>query len=616
MAQPSTQETIEAKHVTEGRESGPPRESNDADGRAEAALRKLDRYEIVRKLGRGGMGAVYQARDKQLDRLVAIKVPFTEYLDSGLRERFFREARASAAVSHRGICQVHDIGSTDGYPYLTMAFIEGETLAARIARVGRIPLDESVRIVAALGEALDAAHAAGIIHRDLKPANIMIDRRGEPILMDFGLARRTLSNDVALTQSGEFVGTPAYMAPEQFSSDPGLIGPPTDVYSLGVVFFEMTTGRRPFTGDLTALIAGSLHSIPPAPRELCPDIPDNLSSVCLKALAKKPGDRFASASAFTTALRRSAKEDELPATVRMIAASPPAVPEGTARRWWIGGVVALLAGVLLAAGGFSGGGTGNDNDRKDGGSSGAAQGADGGRTAPTGPATKDGGSRVRIESFSIHLQRANEKSGFRVLQNRDLPLRDNDKVQLHIALEREGYLCVHWFDGQGKPTRVYPERLDRQTKVKELWLPPLATDGELQEWFVMGGAKGLEMAFCGAFPSEIDEPQLKEFEERAIRFGRRDDAGRVVILSPVAERGVVGTVKTSKKAESKTALVLVPPDMTARLHLLRSTEPDSERGIAGTVKTSKAAGPTDEPEFVPEARRKFPEFFGIVFPHD
>lgn len=607
---------MEALRPPEGKESGPPRESNDADGRAEAALRKLDRYEIVRKLGRGGMGAVYQARDKQLERMVAIKVPFTEFLDDGQRERFFREARASAAASHRGICQIHDIGSSDGYPYLTMAFIEGETLAARIARVGRLPLDESLRIVAALGEALDAAHSAGIVHRDLKPANIMIDRRGEPILMDFGLARRTLSNDVALTQSGEFVGTPAYMAPEQFSSDPGLIGPSTDVYSLGVVFFEMTTGRRPFTGDLTALIAGSLHSIPPTPKELCPDIPDNVSSACLKALAKTPADRFSSASDFTAALRRPTT-DELPATIRMVSAPPLAVSKGPARRWWIGGGVALLAGLLLAAGALSGGGAGDEKDGQEEGSSRAAQAADGGKAAPTGPAAAtDGERRVRIESFSIHLQRANEKSGFRVLQNRDLPLRDNDKVQLHIVLEREGYLCVHWFDGQGKPTRVYPERLDQQTKIKELWLPPLATDGELQEWFVLGGAKGLEMAFCGAFPTEIDEPRLKEFEERAIRFGRRDDAGRVVILSPVAERGVVGTVKTSKKADAKTALVLVPQDMTGRLHLLRSTEPDPERGIAGTVKTSKAAGPTDEPEFVPEARRKFPEFFGIVFPHD
>jgi hypothetical protein len=258
------------------------------------------RYRIIRRLGRGGMGTVYLAHDSQLDRRVALKIPhFASEDGPAVLERFHREARAAAALNHPNICPVHDIGEVDGTPYLTMAFIEGESLAARPRP---LPPEQAVALVRTLALALEEAHQHGIIHRDLKPSNIMINPRGEPVIMDFGLARRICPGDVRLTRSGQMLGTPAYMSPEQVSGDTAAMGPGCDIYSLGVILYELLTGRLPFEGSAGELLAKILITEPTPLRTHRPDLDPALEAICHKALAKKSSERYPSMAAFARAL--------------------------------------------------------------------------------------------------------------------------------------------------------------------------------------------------------------------------------------------------------------------------------------------------------------------------
>jgi serine/threonine protein kinase len=319
------------------------------------------RYTILRLLGRGGMGAVFLAHDTQLHRPVALKVPnFSGALTDAQKERFFREARAVAALRHPNICPVHDADEEQGVLYLTTAYIDGHTLSTLIDR-GPMPADKAIPLVRNVAEAMQAAHTHGTIHRDLKPANIMIDRAGEPVVMDFGLARRThwredsphtvsspLSADQGLTQHGSVLGTPAYMPPEQARGDVAAIGPQSDVYSLGVILFELLTGRRPFAADDTsALIEKIVSELPPRLSDFYPWLDAKVEGVCLKAMAKDPADRFATMAEFERALK-DAVEPELSIVV------PPPLPSRRGKRprtphtnWfkrlaWIGLFLTLL----------------------------------------------------------------------------------------------------------------------------------------------------------------------------------------------------------------------------------------------------------------------------------
>jgi serine/threonine protein kinase len=269
--------------------------------RAEAVLPdSFGRYKVLRLLGRGGMGSVYLALDTHLKRQVALKVPhITAFGDRpDVRERFFREAQAAARFHHPNFCPIHDIGEVDGVPYLTMAFIEGKTLAASIEWGSGWPPRRAVEVTRELALALAKAHHEGIIHRDLKPANVMVDTSGGLVLMDFGLARWHDDLDSTFTPSGAVLGTPAYMPPEQAEGNLKAIGPRSDLYSLGVILYELLTGRRPFEGSLTKVLGMIAFVAPPPPSTHRPDLDPRLEAICLKALAKKPEDRHDSMNAF------------------------------------------------------------------------------------------------------------------------------------------------------------------------------------------------------------------------------------------------------------------------------------------------------------------------------
>src|SRR5262245_320747 len=260
-------------------------------------------YEAVAPLGAGGMGEVYRARDTRLDRTVAIKVlPADVASDAARHERFRREARAISRLSHPNICTLYDVGEQDGVDFLVMEHLAGETLAHRLLR-GALPLEEVLRLGVELAGGLDAAHREGVIHRDLKPANIMLTPGGAKIL-DFGLAKwthaardgdalATLHTD--LTQSGIIVGTVQYMAPEQ--AEGKAVDARSDLFALGAMLYEMTTGRRAFEGaSASSILAAVLTSLPPPMAELQPLTPAAFERTVKKCLAKDPAKRWQTAA--------------------------------------------------------------------------------------------------------------------------------------------------------------------------------------------------------------------------------------------------------------------------------------------------------------------------------
>jgi predicted Ser/Thr protein kinase len=280
------------------------------------------RYRIEKVLGKGGMGAVYLAYDTQLDRHVALKVPTFAQDEGEQRERFFREARAAAVLRHPNLCPVYDIGEHEGVYYLTMAYIEGKPLSDYVGADRPLPPRQAAGIVRQMALALQEAHEHGIIHRDLKPSNVLISPKQEPIITDFGLARRAASQDERLTHSGAVMGTPAYMPPEQVNGDVAAMGPGCDIYALGVILYELLTGRRPFEGPLGSLMAQIIMDPPPPPTRFRPQLDAALEAICLKALAKKPQDRYPSMRAFALALEA------------WLAGKPVAVSKEPATRAW------------------------------------------------------------------------------------------------------------------------------------------------------------------------------------------------------------------------------------------------------------------------------------------
>jgi serine/threonine protein kinase len=264
---------------------------------------KFGRYEILEQLGKGGMGTVYLALDTQLKRRVALKVPNSARNPSPiLLERFFREARAAAMLVHPNICPVYDVGEWQGVHYLTMAVIEGKPLTAYAKAVEPLPQRWVAEVVYRIALALEEAHAQGIVHRDLKPANVIINQRGEPVVMDFGLARLFHEAGARLTQTGLPLGTPLYMAPEQIQGQDTANSPSCDVYSLGVICYELLTGRVPFRGSMAEVMTQALVQPPAPPSQLRPGVDPRLEAVCLKALAKEVSARHASMREFAQAL--------------------------------------------------------------------------------------------------------------------------------------------------------------------------------------------------------------------------------------------------------------------------------------------------------------------------
>lgn len=271
-------------------------------GRLSGIPVEFGRYRLETVLGEGAMGRVFLAHDSQLDRRVALKVPRFDESDTAAKERFLREARAAAMLRHPNICPIYDIGEQNGFSFLSMAFIEGKLLTHHTTEEHLLSQQDAARLIAKVARAMHEAHSHDIVHRDLKPDNVMIDHRNEPVIMDFGLARWERPEEATLTRQGTAIGTPAYMPPEQMMGALDQIGPRTDIYSLGVMLFELVAGRRPFLGSISALAAQVLRDEPPALNEFRPDADPVLIEVCTKCLKKSPEERFATAAEMAAAL--------------------------------------------------------------------------------------------------------------------------------------------------------------------------------------------------------------------------------------------------------------------------------------------------------------------------
>ena len=259
-----------------------------------------DRYELERKIGEGGMARIYAGRDLRLSRRVAIKIPHSHFVnDPDFIERFRHEAQAAAMLSHPNIVDVYDVGKDGEISYIVMEFVEGTDLKSRINREAPLPVEQGVAIAEQIARGLHAAHRAGMVHRDIKPQNVIVTPDGQARITDFGVAKSHLST--ALTETGVAFGTVDYLSPEQAQGRPAT--PQSDVYALGVVLFEMLTGRLPFSGDSAVAVAMKhVTEPPPAPRRLNPAIPVGLEALILRALAKDPAQRPQGAQEFARLL--------------------------------------------------------------------------------------------------------------------------------------------------------------------------------------------------------------------------------------------------------------------------------------------------------------------------
>jgi serine/threonine protein kinase len=278
---------------------GPVRKRNSLVGQA------FDDLEVIEELGRGGMGVVYKARQKSLDRDVAVKLLLGEHVaDQRRLARFQAEARASARLLHKNIVQVFQVGKCAHGHYFTMELIDGQSLETLIQK-GKITIPNAVALTIVLAEAMHYAHGQGVVHRDLKPANILVDHNLRPVIMDFGIAKQT-SRPAGLTPFGVIMGTPAYMAPEQAGEMPSRVGPRSDVYSLGAILYRMLTRRLPFDDEnmlrLVMKVVGP--DMPPPIRTIEPLVPETLEKVCSKCMAKTPADRYPDALSLARDLRR------------------------------------------------------------------------------------------------------------------------------------------------------------------------------------------------------------------------------------------------------------------------------------------------------------------------
>ncbi len=484
----------------------------------------IGRYSIQKELGAGSFGVVLRCRDDDLKREVAIKLPLRHGPPSADRvKEFLHEAQSAARLRHPGIVTVLDTGQTDdGRVYIVYEFIRGKTLQSRLEE-GDYSLEDIVRWVAGSAEALHHAHKNGIVHRDIKPANILLDEDSNPHIADFGLAK--MDDQFFRNDAGRVLGTAAYMSPEQAAGQSHWASPQTDIYSLGVMLYQMLTKRLPFGGrTLSEMLEQVKQRIPAPPRTIDDKIPKPLEDICLKAMAKNPADRYSTAA-------------DMAADLRTAVAGEP--PRGFGK-WWIGGLsgAAAAAGLILMLinmnrhpqppqGGQNGSGTTTIVK--------LIQPVDALNLAPT------TGFEPTTPQLAIHYQAANVKGEAQVV-GRDTVLHAGDKVQIHVTIQTPRYLYVYWYGADGRPQRLWPEDPAKQTKTAEIHIP-----NDRDSWEKVDDELGTECLVVAARDEALDAAALARFEQNE-PYAKGDV--RVDQVYPLGSRdlsrGLAGVVKSRK----------------------------------------------------------------------
>jgi serine/threonine protein kinase len=482
---------------------------------------KIGRYEVRQQLGAGSFGVVLRCFDSDLKRDVAIKLPLRQGAPSAERlKEFLHEAQSAARLRHPGIVTVLDAGQTDNGVYIVYEFIRGTTLQSRL-EAGNFSLDDIVRWVAGAAEALHHAHKNGIVHRDIKPANILLDEESRPHIADFGLAK--MDDQFFKNDAGRVLGTAAYMSPEQATGRSHWASPQTDIYSLGVMLYQMLTKRLPFGGrTLSELLDQVKQRVPSPPRTIDDKIPKPLEDVCLKAMAKDPAARFSTAGDMAAALRSAA------------AGAPPA------RRgpWVIGGIAGAAAAAAIAFMIISSNSKRDSNPAPDlphGGTRGVAEPVAAGdkleSTIPFDPAWP---------KLEVDFQFAQDKSVWHKLSKKDV-LHEGDKVQFLVTLGVPRYVYLYWYDVDGKPTAVWPVDPKNQTKTNNVVWPG---DGE---WLKIDSQIGAEFLLVAARDEPLQGDELARFESK-LPYSKNDIQLDAIypVGSPELSRGLAGIVKSRK----------------------------------------------------------------------
>ena len=492
------------------------------------------RYRLIELLGQGGMATVYRARDSQLERDVAVKLLRPEYgRDPDFFARFRQEAQSAASLNHPSVVAVYDYGTDEAGPYIVMELVDGEDLASIIRRSGPLPPRQAARLAAEIGRAIAAAHDNGLIHRDIKPGNVLVTREGRAKVTDFGIARALA--EAQFTLPGTTIGSVHYFSPEQARGEPA--GPPSDIYSLGIVLYELLTGRRPWEGDTAAAIATARLTGPvPSPSSVRSAIPPILEAIDRKALAQKPEDRFANAMAMVEALERFIAEDRAAAAAGGVAAGAT-------------GISAVAGAALGAEGGAAIGAAGASSALR-------AAGAPGGVPGPSGPATvaeaiaRPNVPRVPYADDAYADSGASTSSRYRVVRDDDDDSRSNRWLWISAILALAilavaGYLAFQFLAGGGPNETPGPDQVE----------VPNLVDMTFDDAERAAEAVGLQVERT-AFEQRTDKP-VDTVLSQDPAAGENADIGSTIKLTLVqgAQTATVPDLRLKTESEALTLIV-------------------------------------------------------------
>ena len=480
----------------------------------------IGRYRILGTLGAGTFGVVYQCRDEDLKRDVAIKVPRAGRAHASQQtKQFSHEAQSAARLRHPGIVTVLDKGATDdGRTYIVYEFVAGASLQARMQR-GGYTHREAALWSAEIAEALHHAHQHGIVHRDIKPANVLLDERGKVKVADFGLAK--MDDAFFIDDQGRVLGTVAYMSPEQAAGKSEWSSPQSDIYAVGVVLYELLCRKLPFSKGSTDDILKQVIARPPAPPRTVDDtIPAELERICLKAMAKDPSARYTTSGDMAAELRAA-----------IAPTAPPKIPPRNLYIWGAAGGGALALAALLFF---------------------VLRPREQTSLPPATIAKIDRVLQAQLDAVAkdpvvqIDLQRADQGGSHKLLDTDDLPLHEGDKLQIHVALPQPQFVYAYWYDSSGTTVRLWPRDVAAQNPVAKVDIP----QGD-NEWQTLDAARGYEMLILAVRDEELTDQELQEFERRPAFAASHDLAFKniTVVGSDVAVRSSRGlsAVVTSKK---------------------------------------------------------------------